>query len=215
MLVVFAYGFAVLFTGLTWRAWLRRLRIAGRPVLSIAEVADAEPGTAVVVAGRTAGGPPLLTGPWSGVRCVWWEDEVTTMVHHSSERFEYLTTSEQSGDANLHDAGARVEIAPALGRRWLLGGHERMMRQAFSRDYSAGGGRTEYVVDADTAVVVAGVVEIAAPAPGGRRLGHVHWADGTARARLDEITDRLMRTQRLFLVSALSLTLVAVVLTVT
>jgi hypothetical protein len=34
----------------------------------------------------------------------------------------YITKSEDLGDANLRDdAGARVEIAPALGRRWLLG----------------------------------------------------------------------------------------------
>jgi hypothetical protein len=211
VLVVFAYGFAVVFTVLAWRARLRRVRIAARPVLSIAEIADTEPGTAVVVAGRAASGP-LLRAPWSGVPCVWWEDEVISVPRTRS-----MSKTEESGAADLHDdAGSRVEIAPALGRSWLLGDRERMMRKTFYRNYDYPDvSRTEHVVDAGTEVVVAGVVGIAIFTPGGRRLNYVNWVDGTARAPLDELPDELIRTERLYLASAVLLILIAVGLSLT
>lgn len=162
-------------------------------MLTVGQLVDVEPLTAVVVAGRTATGPPT-EAPLSGLTCVGWQVEVQTLVQHSSEWEELVTDSSQGGDLHVYGEGdSRVWITPELAERDLLSGHEAMSRTTVAEPGGGNPREFEKIVDADTEVVVAGVVEVA---DGMRRLGKHTWVDGTSRAPLDHVLPRLALSER-------------------
>lgn len=204
ILITLLYCGAVLCALMLWRTSLRWQRIGVRPVLSCAEVADAEPGTFVTVAGRTASGPTAVA-PMSGWTCVWWEvTRVRTRV--VSSNYEETTTLVDKvwGDAGLYgDHGELVRIEPDLGKRRLLAGRP-ALRKEFAIDRDGGKDYAtashdrlhERIVPPDTPVVVTGVVRLIDDDPEARQLCRDGWVDGSAHARLDELRSRYARFNR-------------------
>lgn len=109
--------------GLAIRSLKRWLVLRRLPVVSCTSFAATEPGTAVILTGRTADGP-LLAAPRSGRECV---HHLTIYVHeyHPSEGGGTVTERDgpSNGDSRLHDeAGIAVDIDidVEVGRRNLF-----------------------------------------------------------------------------------------------
>lgn len=215
-LITLLYFGAALCAVVLWRTWLRWQRIGARPVLSCAEVADAEPGTFVTVAGCTAGSPtstsPLLSSP-----CVWYE-----VSHHWSRFTNSISIVHRAwGDPGLYgDRGEPVRIEPELGKRSLLAARSAMItglawetdeeRSYYPAAYDR---RFERTVPPDTPVVVTGVVRLVDGDLEARQLCRADWVDGSAHARLDELPGRYTRFIRWMVALLLAFLAFAVLLT--
>lgn len=114
---------AVATGGLATRSLRRWLVLRRLPVVSCTSFTALEPGTAVILAGRTADGP-LLAAPRSGRECV---HHLTIYIHEYHYSGEGSTITERigpgEGDSSLHDeAGIAVDIDVAVGRQKLFVG---------------------------------------------------------------------------------------------
>jgi hypothetical protein len=222
-LITLLYCAAVLCAVMLWRTSLRWQRIGVRPVLSCAEVADAEPGTFVTVAGRTASGPTAVAA-MSGWTCVWWEViRVRTRVVSSNYEETTVLVDQVWGDPGLYgDRGELVRIEPDLGKRRLLAGRPPLMKE-FGIDRDGGSDYAtashdrlhERIVPPDTPVVVTGVVRLIDGDPEARQLCRGGWVDGSAHAGLDELPGRYTRFNRWMVALVLVFLAFAVPLSVT
>lgn len=70
--IVSLCGAALLCLFFPVRSMLWKRRVSARPVLTVADIADLAPGTAVVVSGHTASFPVRIS-PVLGQECVWYE----------------------------------------------------------------------------------------------------------------------------------------------
>lgn len=219
-LIALLYAGAALCAVLLGRTRLRWRRIGLRPVLGCAEVADAEPGTPVTVAGRTAGGPTAVA-PMSGGTCVWWEIlRIRTRVVSSNHEEITFHVDRSWGDPGLYgDRGEPVRIEPDLAKRPLLAGRSALIK-IFAIDSDGGSDYAsasydrlrEHSVPPDTPVVVTGVVRLVDGEPGARQLCRGGWVDGSAHARLDELPGRYTRFVRRTVVLLLAFLALAVLL---
>lgn len=164
---------------------LRRL-----PIVTPAEFALAEPGTDVILTGRTAAGP-LLRSPETRRDCVAYLYVNVRVYHYSGEGTDTTETiGAGGGDARIHgDAGPAVTIDPEPGRRKLFDTRDPMMRFTVTLNHvnqeSAqryGGDEyydREYITEADLPITAAGRV-----GPGRDRLEPGRWVTGTATAEV-------------------------------
>lgn len=203
--------------GLVRIVW-RWLRIRGRPVLTCAEFAAVEPGTAVVVVGRTADGP-LLTTPRSHQPCVGYQS-VFIRNHTVSDNYEESTISvgPERGDVMLHgDDGARVRLAYEIRSRNLFVGEQAMMvigAEATDHDKVSHDRRTEreLFVPASRAVVAAGTAAVVDGDPGQLILNSGSWVDGSGRGGVDGLSRRFAGNVALLATSTLGLVGLTIVL---
>jgi hypothetical protein len=193
------------------RSVLWRRRVSARPVLSVAEVAAAAPGTAVVVSGRTAGFP-VRTSPLLGRECVWYEVARHRTQVISSNYEEYTITVEKTwGDLGVYDEhGAHVTVGADLGGRPILAVVSPMVIKPPTNRPDTGTTSdfetiSERLVEAGHLVVVTGVVT-----PDGT-LDKGSWLDGAAQTTVDDVFARHVRFQRWMLSTALALLIVVVV----
>ncbi|MGH1554550.1 hypothetical protein ACRAWF_29320 [Streptomyces sp. L7] len=163
--------------------------------MTCAEFGGAEPGTAVVVVGRTAAGP-VLTAPRSRKPCVGYHS-VHIHNHVVSGNYEETTRNvgPEQGDTALHGDGEQVFLAEQVRTRKLfMGNHSAMFIAAEIEDphNSASDQRTEqeFIAPADRAVVAAGVVTVTTDDPRERFLDWGEWTDGSTQGGIDVLSRR-------------------------
>ncbi|GAA0906469.1 hypothetical protein [Virgisporangium aurantiacum] len=193
------------------RSMLWKRRVSARPVLTVADVAAAAPGTAVVVSGHTASFPVRIS-PVLGQECVWYEVARNRTRVISSNYDEHIRTVDETwGDLGVYNEhGTRVAVTADLGRRPILAVRSPMVVEPPTNRPTTGSNSdfesiSERLVEVGRAVVVTGVVE-----PGGT-LGKRSWLDGTAQSTVDDVFARHVRFQRWMLSIVVALSAVAMV----
>ncbi|MFF7473598.1 hypothetical protein [Streptomyces sp. NPDC008092] len=218
LLIVVACLGALLSAGGTVRVVLRRLNIRSRPVLTCAEFGGAEPGTAVMLVGRTAAGP-VLTAPRSRRPCVGYHSvRIHSRVISSNAEETTRVVGPAGGDTTLYGDGARVFLAEQVRTRKLFMGNLPMMfmaRQFEDPRNTASNQRTEqeFIVPADRAVVAAGVVAVTTGDPCERFLDRGHWTDGSTQGGIDALLRRFAREVVLAVIGTLAFAGAAIQLT--
>jgi hypothetical protein len=187
------------------RRWLVLRRL---PVVSCTSFTAAEPGTAVILTGRTANGP-LLAASRSGRECV---HHLTIYVHEYHYSGEGSTVTERigpgEGDSRLHgEPGIEVDIDVEVGRRNLFVGAPALLinvpldRPRFTDRPGDEYYERELITPAGRQVFAAGTVS-----PGRERLEPYYTVTGSAVGDVSDL-GRRFRTEIAWLVpSALALT---------
>jgi hypothetical protein len=210
--IVSLCGAALLCLFFLVRSVLWKREVSARPVLTVADIADAAPGTAVVVSGRTASFP-VRVSPVLDRKCVWYEVARNRTQVISSNYDEHTRTVDQTwGDLGVYNEdGTRVAVTADLGRRPILAVPSPMVVEPPTNRPTTGSNSdfesiSERLVEVGRTVVVTGVVE-----PDGT-LGKRTWLDGTAQSTVEDVFARHVRFQRWMLSIALALVAVAMVI---
>jgi hypothetical protein len=215
LLMVLAYLGAVFLFGGTVRTLARWSDIGNRPVLTCGELAGAEPGTPVLLVGRTAAGP-VLTVRHGSEPCVGY---LSVRTHHRviSDNYEETTTDAgpDSGDVTLHGDGTRVFLAQRIRTDRLTMGPAMMTLARTIEDYhyTQSEQRTEqvYVVPPERPVVAAGTVAV--NDSGEAYLEWSQWTDGSMQGDADGVSRAFALDFALLLGVTLAVAAAAILLT--